>query len=161
MPFRRDELNEDLKTLRDHPELRARWDVYWTLEDDAFEAWAKTGLALAESSMKKLVDLCREHGIEMTVAIYPWPAQILHADLESRQVSFWRKFAADHDLGFIDLFPLFVGTSDPPDAVYRRYYINGDIHWSAEGHRAVAEAVLEAADFSRREPRDQSRHQAP
>jgi hypothetical protein len=103
---------------------------------------------LAESNMQKLVDLARRHGVKVTVSVYPWPVQIRLRDLASRQVSFWRDFATRNEIGFIDLFPLFIGPSKEPDEMYRRYFINGDLHWNVSGHRLVAEAVLKAADFS-------------
>ena len=90
--------------------------------------------------MDKLVELCRERGIRVTLAVYPWTAQIEKRDVESAQVRLWRSFAAEHDLGFIDLFPSLI-TELPYLEFEARYILPGDAHWNAEGHRLVADAV--------------------
>jgi hypothetical protein len=147
-PFRRDELEEDLEALRNNPFLTDRWDVSWTVDDDAFEGWAKWGLALAASNMTKLLDLCRSRGIQMTIGVYPWPDQIRRGDLDNRQVRFWKEFAAENDVAFIDLFPAFMAASPQPEVVCRRYYIDEDVHWNAAGHQLVAATILSSAPLS-------------
>jgi len=114
----------------------------WTMHDDAFEAYGREGLELARENMDRLHDLVRRHGIALTVAVYPWPDQIRHRDLGSKQVTSWSEWAAAHGAGFIDHFPRFIGAS-PPDEVLDRYFIPGDVHWNEEGHRLIAERFLE------------------
>jgi hypothetical protein len=57
----------------------------------------------------------------------------------SLQEKAWREFAAGKDVDFINYFPIFsqVGA----DEASERYFIPGDVHWNAEGHKLIAETV--------------------
>jgi hypothetical protein len=112
----------------------------WTFDDNVFEKWGRAGVALAVSNMAQLVDLCKRCRIALTIAVYPWPDQILRHDLESRQVSVWRTFAAEHGVGFINYFPDFIGDGDAV-ATVRARFIKGDSHWNTAGHRVIADRL--------------------
>ena len=71
----------------------------WTVDDRLFEAYGREGLETAREDMDRLRDVLRGHGIPLTVAVYPWPDQILHHDRDSRQASFWRRWTADNGPG--------------------------------------------------------------
>lgn len=109
----------------------------WTVDPQAFEEYGREGLERARAHMDALADLLARRGIGLTVAVYPWPDHVLLGDRDSRQSSFWRSWAAGRQAGFLDYFPLFVGTGDAKDTV-RREFIPGDIHWNAAGHRVIA-----------------------
>jgi hypothetical protein len=113
----------------------------WTVDERALADYGEEGLVKARAHMDALRDLVARHGIGLTVAVYPWPDQVLLADRDSRQVSHWRAWANERQAGFVDLFPLFVGVADAKETV-RRYYIPGDIHWNEAGHRVVADALV-------------------
>jgi len=117
-------------------------EIMWTLDATIYEQFGKKGLALAKYSMQKLVELCEKHDIPVTIAVYPWQAQIFYRDLESIQVKFWQTFCEDNNITFINLFPEFINDLDY-DVVYNRYFIPGDVHWNAAGHLIVADKVLE------------------
>jgi len=93
--------------------------------------------------MGKLVQLARKHNIKLTIAVYPWPAQIFHNDLNSRQVSFWKEFAAENKIGFLNYFPCFLNLNkDKPLKTLDEYYLERDMHWNEKGNRLVAEVFL-------------------
>ena len=58
--------------------------------------------------MKSLHKLLVENGAKLTVVVYPWPDQIAHADLVSKQVIYWREWCELKDVQFVDLFPCFL-----------------------------------------------------
>jgi hypothetical protein len=113
----------------------------WPNKQSAWEEWGREGLSLCERYMTELQKLCNQHGIRMTIVVYPSPYQLTANNLEGVPVTFWRAFAEEHRLGFLNLFPVFIG-SEPPQAVYAKYFIAGDIHWNEVGNRLVAETVL-------------------
>lgn len=115
----------------------------WSFDDAAFAERGARGLAQATAAMDRLHALLRRAGRALTVVVYPWPDHVLRGDRGSRQVTAWRDWAAQHDAGFVDLFPTFVGGDDPA-VVIGRDYIPCDVHFSAAGHRRVAEAFLAA-----------------
>jgi hypothetical protein len=85
--------------------------------------------------------LCSERH-PVTIVVYPSPYQLTGSNLVGIPVTFWRAFAEEHRIDFLNLFPTFIG-SEPPEIVYPRYFIKGDTHWNEAGNRHVAEAVLQ------------------
>ena len=73
--------------------------------------------------------------------MYPWPDQIARNDLESVQVSYWQRWAAEKDVRLLNYFPCFV-KGDGGDTVLDAYFIPGDVHWNEEGHQLIAEEFL-------------------
>jgi hypothetical protein len=132
-----DDINLEAVADPAFPHLRHEWtQPEWT-----YHRFTREGVDSALAHMESLVRLCRRHGIEPTLVVYPWITQIQKRDLASRQVTIWSHFARRHGVAFVDLFPLFIG--DTPFAeVYARYFIAGDTHWNPEGHRLVADALL-------------------
>ena len=118
----------------------------WTFDAATYEAYGREGERRMTAHMDSLHALLAARGIPMTVAVYPWPDQIAAGDLDSRQVRLWRGWAAARGARFVNYFPALVtgATAEERTAVLERYYINGDYHWNAAGHRLVAEGFLDA-----------------
>ena len=114
----------------------------WTISDEDFARYGRQGLDKAGRVMDRLYRLLGERGIPLTIAVYPWPAQIVARDLDSRQVRFWRQWAGERGVPFIDLFPLFID-SRPAEEVLNELFMPGDIHWNEKGHALVARTVLQ------------------
>jgi lysophospholipase L1-like esterase len=93
--------------------------------------------------MDRLAALLAREGRALTIVVYPWPDHVLRGDAASRYVTVWRDWAARHGARFVDLFPTFIG-GDDPTVVIARDYIPCDVHFSAAGHRRVAEAFVAA-----------------
>lgn len=110
----------------------------WYLDKEVFEKWGREGLILEKWYMEKLAELCKTLDIDLHVAVYPWPVQIVAGDRNSIQVQFWEKFCKDHQAHFVNLFPLFFDRLREQDVV-KDYYIRGDVHFNENGHRLVAD----------------------
>jgi len=106
--------------------------------------WFKEGhkIRVADDVMTRLADFLRRRDVKLTVVVYPWPLQIAEKDLDSRQVRFWRAWAAKTGAGFIDLFPSFIDGRDAKK-VYAEYFIPYDIHFNDQGHALVASKFLD------------------
>ncbi len=115
----------------------------WTIDDRLFEEYGKDGLAKAKYHMDMLYQLLRRHQKDMTIAVYPWPDQIVHKDLHSRQVSFWQDWANERSVTFFNFFPLFISSEIEPMTVLTKNFIEGDVHWNEKGHEIVAELLFE------------------
>jgi hypothetical protein len=113
----------------------------WTVDHEAYERFGARGLERARAAMDRLQALLVRHGVMLTLVVYPWPAQILAHDRPSIQETYWRDWAAEKDVPFVDLFPLLVVDGDPWPTI-RESYVPWDIHLSAMGHARVADAVL-------------------
>jgi hypothetical protein len=140
-----DRISGDPDLRRTEEERRYGANEYrslWTVDEAAYKDYGAIGLGKARKHMDRLCRLLERYRIGMTLVVYPWPTQILHRDRDSIQVRFWREWAAEHSVHFIDLFPDFIPEGRDPKEVIREYFIPGDIHWNEAGHRLVAERLL-------------------
>lgn len=123
----------------------------WTFDEAAYQRFGRIGLARANDALTRLRDLLARHGARLTLVVYPWPAQILAHDRDSRQEKYWRAWCAERSVAFVDLFPLFLTDGDPWEVI-RVSYLPFDAHFSELGHRRVAQAVAEVLEAHSREP---------
>ncbi|MBC7791533.1 MAG: SGNH/GDSL hydrolase family protein [Anaerolineae bacterium] len=114
----------------------------WTFDSAAFERYGRVGAQRAVENMDRLLALLRRQEIALTVAIYPWPDQIAHRDTSGRQVRMWRQWTSANGVGFLNFFPDFIDPAEDPRKTIGRYFIPYDYHWSTEGHRHLAAALL-------------------
>ena len=121
----------------------------WTFDDKSYREYGEQGLREMQFYMDKLYDLLKGNNIKLTVAVYPWPPQILHHDLNSIQVMFWSEWCKKHDVNFINYFPYFVtgDTEDYRKLVIDKYFIENDVHLNENGHRLIADIFL--ADYKK------------
>lgn len=126
----------------------------WTIDQSFYEEFGKKGLDECARSMDLLVNLCRSKNIKLTIAVYPWPDQIIHHDLDSIQVSFWSNWAKKHNVQMINYFPYFI----PPNhstadmrGILDTYFIPGDVHWNNKGHLLIANIYLNHFKTSKNE----------
>jgi len=122
------------KEFRDEREL-------WSTDQAVFEKWGQQGLRLAAENMDKLYELCKKHGIKMTVVVYPWPQLINAEGINSKQALFWGDFCKARGINFINYFPDFINDL-PFDKTGHHYFIAGDVHWDKSGHRFIAQKWL-------------------
>ncbi len=114
----------------------------WPNKPAAFEEWGREGLTLCSRYIQEIQKLCDQHGIRLSLVIYPSPYQLTRSNLSGIPVTYWSKFAEMRGIRFLNLFPAFIA-DEPPEAVYGKYFIPGDIHWNEAGNRLVADAVLQ------------------
>ena len=95
--------------------------------------------------MDKLLTLLQKHDVRLSIAVYPWPDQIVDKDLDSVQVSYWKKWSEERNIDMINYFPCFVF----PQATLREdydfldtHFFRGDTHWKKEGHDIIASEYL-------------------
>jgi len=114
----------------------------WNAGNDFGVLGIEGGITRARRHMQKLADLLKQNGIALTVAVYPYAAQLADNNRNSRQIDIWREFCATNCKAFINLFPAFFAAKDAhPSDWYQRYFIFGDIHYSADGNRVIFNAL--------------------
>ena len=116
----------------------------WTVADEIMQEYGEVGLENAKQYMNKLANLLKQHNIQLTVAVYPWPTQIWHNDIDSIQVKFWQSWANNNNAGFINHFPDFVnkGSDAEKTNFIKKHYIWGDAHFNKTGHQLIADKLL-------------------
>jgi lysophospholipase L1-like esterase len=116
----------------------------WTMVKADMDGWARHGLDVTAANLDKAAALCRAWQCEFTLVVYPWPDQIHGGDRDSIQVSYWRAWAAERGVGFIDAFAPFF--REPKEDVLHKYYIASDVHWTVAGHRLIFDHVWPALE---------------
>jgi hypothetical protein len=119
----------------------------WTLNEEIGgfgEMGVNGAIARSLELMTQLHDLVTQHGIRLSVGVYPWPGQILHDRSDSRHVKIWREFCEARCARFYDSFPAFFAYAGRvgKQVAVEQLYIKGDVHHSAEGARLIAEDFL-------------------
>lgn len=146
--FLRREINNDPAITEKTKKLVADWDSNSDIRNDSRRRWSidsityaefiEVGKTLERYYVDKMVALCRNNGIALTIVVYPWPIMIEKKDFDSMHARFWRDYCTTSRISFINLFPLFQQLKDP----LNRYFIAGDDHWNADGHGVVAQEIL-------------------
>lgn len=134
-------------TLRPWGRALNQHKAMWTLDDELYKSYAIEGLELAGQHMLKLKALLDKHHISLTVVVYPWPDQIFHSDLDSRQVKYWQAWSSEHQVNFINLFPVFIKPGQNPEDIIKANFIPGDVHWNKVGHHHIAKNLLATFPF--------------
>lgn len=118
----------------------------WTIDESIFKEYEDKGLKKSEFYMNQLYHLLKQNNIALTIAVYPWPTQIVNNDLNSIQVKYWRKWAQQKKVNFLNYFPCFINQPLQKQAsgfdTLKKYFIDGDAHWNEKGHQLIASEFI-------------------
>jgi hypothetical protein len=100
------------------------------------------GLDRVRDKVLEIMATAASHDARVYLLIYPWPAQVAHADTFD-----WSSFvaglcAAGSCAGVIDTIPRFRELAAGERRWLNTYYVSGDTHFSVRGNRVVADALL-------------------
>jgi hypothetical protein len=140
-PFRED-LGGDWRGLVTEPATYDRW----TLDENIYNAHAKSGVMSMKKYMNKLLKLLRNNEIDLTIAVFPWPIQIWHEDIDSKHVKIWEQWSHENNVKFLNIFPYLVKkglSKDEKLQTLQNYYIPGDNHFNKKGNQLIAKRFLE------------------
>lgn len=138
-------LSSDELLVKDQ-EFLDNWSIerdQWAENPRVYEKWGRHGVELALGHMGQLHELCRRENIGLTVAVFPWPRQIVMKNLDSKNVEIWQDFCDKRGIEFINYYPVFIGAGAPGEVV-RSYFLKNDVHWNENGHRLVADVLFDA-----------------
>ena len=109
------------------------------------------GIQKEFQKMNQLREELAKRNIPISVVVYPWPAQLVHDSVDSREVRIWREWCEARCKRFISVFPAFFDAkakcpSWEAGCWYVNNYILGDVHFNAEGNAMVAAAVTKSLE---------------
>ncbi|MGC2111885.1 MAG: hypothetical protein WA655_20375 [Candidatus Korobacteraceae bacterium] len=130
---------------------RSAWTYRKVSDTEPYEiGYAPLGVEGGISKEKEKMDvLWRElqaRNIPISVVVYPWPAQLAHDTVDSRDVRIWRDWCEGKCKRFVTLFPAFFAIKDQcprtqPGCWYLSHFIFGDTHYNSAGDAIVAEVM--------------------
>jgi lysophospholipase L1-like esterase len=112
----------------------------WSYKDSAWKGTGKAGRKKAVLNMNRLFHFLKSKNIRLTIAVYPWPDQLINDPKAPKHREFWGTWAKNKNISMVDLFPLF--TKDNPYEVLNHYFLRNDVHWNRAGHNLVAMEFL-------------------
>lgn len=125
----------DDKVLLSNPQFHGVGEWYYK---NSFRKLADHGISLGQEYILKLKELCDSQNVDLSISVNPWQYQILKGDSHDYYVEKWESFATANQIGFINLFPLFIDGQNPVVNI-RKFLIKGDNHWNEFGHAHVAD----------------------
>jgi hypothetical protein len=135
---------------------RSGWTYRKVAENKPFElGFAPLGVEEGIAKEKRKMDLLyqdlAQRNIPISVVVYPWPAQLIYDNVDSREVRIWREWCQGRCKRFITAFPEFFADKQrcpptEPGCWYLKDYFFGDIHLSAGGNAIVADDVSKSLE---------------
>ena len=109
------------------------------------------GIAKEKSKMDELYRELQQRNIPVSVVVYPWPAQLAHDTVDSRQVRTWHDWCNGKCKRFVDLFPAFFTVKSrcpryEPGCWYLSHFIFGDTHYNSAGDAVAADVISKSLD---------------
>jgi len=103
------------------------------------------GISNAIQNMTKLHLYLESKNIPMSLAVYPWPGQILYDKQDSFHVEIWKDFCVTRCKKFIDLFPLFFEEIEflTKKEIVKKYYLKNDVHFNKMGNKKIFDELIE------------------
>ena len=94
--------------------------------------------------LNKIYELLKKENIKFSLAIYPWPHNLVTNKNSIFYKNEWKNFCKSKCEFFFDYFEEFEKKikNDSLINVYKKYYFWGDIHFNEEGNKLIAEKLI-------------------
>ena len=135
---------------------RSGWTYRKVVEDKPFElGFAPLGVEAGIAKEKRKMDLLwqdlAKRNIPISVVVYPWPAQLIYDNVDSREVKIWRDWCEGKCKRFVTAFPEFFAVKEQcpksqPGCWYLQNWVFGDIHLNANGNAIVADVLTKTLE---------------
>jgi hypothetical protein len=130
---------------------RSAWTYRKVSDQDPYETGyaplgVEGGIAREKAKMDLLWQELQKRHIPIGVVVYPWPAQLAHDSVDSRQVRIWRDWCDGKCKRFVTLFPAFFAVKEQcptsrPGCWYLSHFIFGDTHYNSTGDALAASVI--------------------
>lgn len=121
----------------------------WSFDDKVYKEFGKDGIKFSKINLLKINEIAKEKDIELFLAVYPEPNQIILNDSKNIHYTIWKKFAEENDIIFLDLYTMFFDEINKSDnkietskKIIKKYYILGDMHFNHNGNIFLAEQLI-------------------
>ncbi len=137
--------SNELPSFTNKVNLKAKWTYSKTDKITGYDIGIKEGHNIMINQMIKLHDILNKKNIKMSLAVYPWPHQLKFDKKNSLHVQIWKDYCKSRCENFINYFPYFFDKIDNTTFLdtYNTYYFKNDPHFNKEGHKVLANKLIE------------------
>ena len=137
-------LNSEKPIFDERTALKAKWTYQNTDLIEGYDDPVSKTQSEMIKSMRHLYKLLEKNDIKLSLAVYPWPQQLLNKDLNSKHVKMWKNFCVDKCENFINYFPFFFKEVEQNSFIYvfKKYYFWNDVHFNEEGNKVIANKLI-------------------
>lgn len=122
---------------------RYSWTFNNNLKDFDSEE-INSGIEKAKGNMSKIYKLLTENEINLSIAVYPLPEQLLYDVENNLQSIVWKKFCFEKCFKFFDFNKIFFEKKNSMNEkkFYKKYFIPYDEHFNYNGNKLIAEEFV-------------------
>ena len=93
----------------------------------------------------QIYKILEEKNIKFSLAIYPWPQNLINTQNNSFYRKEWKEFCQNKCEYFIDYFDDFIDEVNKIgfEKVYEKYFFRNDVHFNKEGNLLIANRIIE------------------
>ena len=144
--------NKKINGLNNKREIQ---DIYlinsrWTYKNEFSkrdQIWVDKGKKDAVFFMDKIFELSKINNFKLSLAVYPWPAQILHDKDTGRTElgKFWENYCKNKCESFINYLDYFhqLKQEIEKEKIVELYYLKNDVHFNQKGNDIILKKLLE------------------
>ena len=125
-------------------------ECYWTdnvaiPNAQGYEAIGGVSQAMERSlsAMEELWSLLYQHGIKLSVGVYPWLSQLKQDGENNHHVKRWKDFCEQKCFAFINTFPAFFHLKEDLglENTIEKYYLKNNPHFNKNGNKVIFEVL--------------------
>ena len=118
----------------------------WTFNDKYFQ---EKHINKSLKFLNLTYELLKKNNIKMSIGVYPWPAQILYDNENSKVVSLIKEFCLNKCEYLFNNFTFFFNELEKTDkqTLISKYYIKDDVHFNALGNEKLYQNFIESFKY--------------
>ena len=138
--------SNDKREIKDNYLINSRW-TYKNKFSKRDQIWVDKGREDAVFFMNKIFELSKINNFKLSLAVYPWPAQILHDKDTGRTElgKFWENYCKNKCESFINYLDYFhqLKQEIEKEKIVELYYLKNDVHFNQKGNDIILKKLLE------------------
>ena len=126
--------------------LNSYHDHQYLLNENEFNNWGKRGLETSKKYLEKLINMCKEKEIEVTLIVMEEAIIFLNSVDIKFYKNYWNKIATDKQVDYIYLEDYHSSYTNKFNA-YRDLFFIRDNHWNEKGNKFIAEEIINKSKY--------------
>ena len=137
------EFGSEINPTENNPIREIPIDSRWTFKNEYSNLdnyWIKNGIKESLFYMNKIYSLSKNNDFDISVAVYPWPSQILFdEDTGQEQVDIWSKFCEGKCKYFLNYIEDFhkLKKQENSNKIVTEFFLENDVHFNKRGNQLV------------------------